>query len=292
MRLVVVGDSVHWGQGLCSEHKLVTSVAAQLGAAFDLPAHSGAIIGAGSTISLPAVDSEVPFAYPTIIQQCDTFANAPGDVDLVILNGGVNDINVRTLVDPLTDPKLLSALITTYCGTDMRRLIEHAGRKFTRAQFLVTSYFPILSHESDLTHIDSILAAYFIDVPTAFMTRFAQAPATPALARLFIWEKVVALALQFWRESTIELREAVRVCDAQGPGAGRVVFVEVPFTERNAMFAPDPHAYVAKSRAPQDHGCIYGRCGHWSGASCWRSTSTNFWNSGLKSFLTFGHIWP
>jgi hypothetical protein len=57
------------------------------------------VIGAHPVIGNTA-NGETPEARPTIIEQCDSFADSPDTVDLVLLNGGINDIGVATILNP------------------------------------------------------------------------------------------------------------------------------------------------------------------------------------------------
>jgi lysophospholipase L1-like esterase len=98
-RIVNLGDSVPWGQGLLEAEKYDILVKAALSAKYpggvtlERSAHSGAVIGAGIATGTSA-PGEVPVARPTIIEQCEQFANAPETVDLVLVNGGINDVGV------------------------------------------------------------------------------------------------------------------------------------------------------------------------------------------------------
>ena len=102
--LVTIGDSVHWGQGLRREHKLHAIVEAEVhrahpGLVHYLGAHSGAIIGIGAVVQRAGVHGEVPVAYPTITNQVDAFPGDPADVLAVLVNGGINDVDIRTILN-------------------------------------------------------------------------------------------------------------------------------------------------------------------------------------------------
>jgi lysophospholipase L1-like esterase len=94
-RMVVLGDSVPWGQGLLPAHKyhaVLETLSTTYAVSTDFMAHSGATIGGGATVGASAPDGEVPDAYPTILQQCAADTQAPDTVDLILLNGGINDV--------------------------------------------------------------------------------------------------------------------------------------------------------------------------------------------------------
>ena len=72
MRILTLGDSVNWGQGLLPENKFDRIVQQKIGAESTLEtiAHSGAIIGI-HTRDMAAANGEIPLSYPTIINQCE-----------------------------------------------------------------------------------------------------------------------------------------------------------------------------------------------------------------------------
>jgi len=94
--MLVLGDSIAWGQGLQEWNKFSSLVCDQLkyrpeylGLTRAVLARSGAIIGADAEREPPrAVSSEIPWYFPTIIQQCDRCAGNPDDVRLVLMDGG------------------------------------------------------------------------------------------------------------------------------------------------------------------------------------------------------------
>jgi hypothetical protein len=250
-RIFVAGDSVHWGQGLTEYHKFVYLIARRLVAVVQSAAHSGAIIGAHRRHGAKGVDGEVPFPTPTIIKQCETCLE-PETVEVTIINGGINDVDVRTIINPLTNPDVLHHKIVEHCGDDMIVLLNRAAALFRHARILVTSYFPIFSHESDPLGIDRVLAAHLVQPLPSDGAFVADLGVDPAAQRIRIRNKVVELALQFWRESTEEIQRAIATSN-DGPAAGRASFVEVPFQERNAMYAPAPWLFALNRRLqPQD----------------------------------------
>jgi hypothetical protein len=164
-RIVVVGDSVLWGEGLLPGPPAMKisdlvrgRVATQLGDVdtfVDLLAHAGAVIsgGAGS----PVASGEVPDQVPTVTAQVAAIADGE-NVDLVIVDGGINDVSVPVILDPATTPAALSGMIMTACGSEMTTLLASVIATCPNAQVVVTSYYPILSGASDTTLIALLLA--------------------------------------------------------------------------------------------------------------------------------------
>src|ERR1700743_2929017 len=104
-RIVTLGDSVSWGQGLLPQHKFANLVAATFGASTSgnnfMMAHSGAIIGATKPGTTTSTNPEIPAPSPMIIDQVSQ-VQAPETADLVLVMGGINDVNITTIFDPFT----------------------------------------------------------------------------------------------------------------------------------------------------------------------------------------------
>jgi pyruvate/2-oxoglutarate dehydrogenase complex dihydrolipoamide acyltransferase (E2) component len=239
--LVTVGDSVHWGQGLTRPNKLHTRVAHRLraqdpGLVEHHMAHSGAVIGVGATVVRPGVDGEVPVGSPTILEQVAAFPGDPAEVDTVLVNGGINDVDIRNILNPLLSSQRLSDLIQEHCLDSMRVLLEETVSRFpaARTRIVVTAYYPILSHRSKP-----------FGIPLLLESEGLLAPATTSHLATVGKNPVVEHCLLFWRESTTCLRQAVDAVNAAHPPA-RIRFVDPGFTERNAAFADEPWLFGMK----------------------------------------------
>jgi len=235
IRMVVMGDSVTWGQGLETAEKFHSLVKLALtgtdcSQACTQLAHSGATIGAGVETTEAAVDGEVPTSYPTIMQQCAAFTDSREGVDLVLINGGINDVDFRTIVNPFTDTSDLLDMIKQYCFVDMKALLESVVSKFTKpsARIVLTSYFPILSDQSHPPLLEPFLATIGVSLP----------PFVNVLDGL-VWDKIIAHCALFYDESNRLFNKAIRQVNRSPEGANRVVFAQPPFTAANAALAPD-----------------------------------------------------
>jgi len=242
--MLVLGDSVTWGQGLLDGqkmHALVRDKLAQTRGPVSclLLAHSGAVIGVDSGGSQDTCDGEVPTAFPTILQQC---AAAPDSgVDLVILNGGINDIDIRYILNPFTEEDDLADTTTRFCGKDMAVLIDRTLVRFPAARLVVTSYYPILSPASHVGLLDDFMLA--LGIPVAPFTRF--------IDDTFIYERIVSNCELFFAQSTGALQAAVAAANAQAPG--RVHFAAPAFTENNAALAPQAWLFgIGSDLLPED----------------------------------------
>lgn len=181
LRMLVLGDSVMWGQGLLDEHKFSYKVREWIceqrnsGSCPDkddvqihVEAHSGAVITrpekdnqkkeedrfirSNSPIRYPG---EVSNAYPSVWGQVDLARRYYLDnsipleeVDLILVNGGINDMGPSRILAP----KLLGFLAGNinnfakkYCEEEMKLLLDKVGNTFPNARVVVPGYFPLVS---------------------------------------------------------------------------------------------------------------------------------------------------
>jgi lysophospholipase L1-like esterase len=241
-RIVVIGDSVLWGEGLDPAPPAMkisdlvrTAVAARLGGVdtfVDLLAHCGAVIS--GAVGSPAASSEVPDSVPTITAQVAAITD-PTNVDLVIVNGGINDVGVPTILNPTTSATSLSTAIMSACGSEMTALLASVISTCPNAQVVVTSYFPILSPASD-TALIPLIVGFLAGVPLGVLTAIELST-------------IVSNCMSFFAQSSTALAGSVMAVNAaapSGPPAGllatgrpRVAFAAAPFSNANATLAPD-----------------------------------------------------
>jgi lysophospholipase L1-like esterase len=242
--ILVLGDSVTWGQGLPAGQKMHDIVSDRLAQTHGpvqcfLLAHSGAVIGVDSGTSQDHCDGEVPTAFPTILQQCDSAAAT--DADLVIVNGGINDIDIRYILNPFTEQDDLVDTTRRFCGKDMAVLLDRALARFTAAQIVVTSYYPILSQASHVGLFDDFMLTLGLPIE----------PLTRLIDDNLIYDRIVSNCELFYTESTSALQAAVDAANAQA--AGRVALAVPPFTEDNAALASNAWLFgINADLSPED----------------------------------------
>ncbi len=247
LRVLAVGNSVVWGQGLNHSNKFASLLYSELtGIAWpneDLLARSGAIIGLdkhGSPIStsdVPDRDArhEVPFNFPTILEQVGSVGDLEAkDVEVLILDGGINDVDVetilaKTLLSPETE---LEGPIRQHCFVDMDVLLKEARGRFPHAVILVLGYYPILSTKSNLNEVTVFLALKLL--PFGILSEV-------------VAKKAVRNALYFHRRQLHWLRRAVTEANSdrglRGPG---ILFVHPAFSASNSVAAGDPFLFQPK----------------------------------------------
>jgi hypothetical protein len=125
------GDSVPWGQGHLLPQKYAKQVAEHLGLQLRMAAHSGATIGIDADCP-GSTDGEVPYSCPTVVQQLSNYGSDPNAADVVLVNGGINDVSVRNIINPLVPAKEIARLARLYCGTQMTKLLTAVLQKFSR----------------------------------------------------------------------------------------------------------------------------------------------------------------
>jgi lysophospholipase L1-like esterase len=242
--MLVLGDSVTWGQGLPDGQKMHNLVATALSKTKGpvqpvLLAHSGAVIGVNSGAPSGSCDGEVPTAFPTILQQ--STAAPDTNADLIILNGGINDIDIRYILNPFTEHGDLKDTTQRFCGTDMGTLLGAVLKRFPVARVVVTSYYPILSEASHVDVFDEFMMS--IGLPIT--------PLTDLIDDNIVYERIVSNCELFYTQSTAALQSAVAAANAHAPG--RVAFAAPPFTEDNAALAPDAWLFgINDDLSPED----------------------------------------
>jgi lysophospholipase L1-like esterase len=228
LRIVAMGDSIIWGQGLLPGEKFDTLVQQALlpkfpgGVTLESTAHSGAVIGATGVSGTPQV-GEVPASRLSIIEQCDGYANSPDGVDVVLMNGGINDVGVASILNPLALIPSLDARVRHACHDGMLALLKKVIAKFSKptCKILVTGYYSILSAKSDPLGVTKLLSLFGIAVP-------------PFLDNdLDFINPVIDRCEEFFKNSTQQLQQAI--ADA---GDARVTFVPSGFTDDNSVFVP------------------------------------------------------
>lgn len=258
--LLVVGDSLIWGQGLEEKDKFYSLIAEWLkDSAFGGPrdvdlkvkAHSGATIkfhkdeaekyqkaGRDETFYYkPEVNVGFPSSWKQIEVASSEYrkANVKG-ADLVMICGGITDITTSRVFDPKGDDDALKAEIKKYCHDDMYDLLEHAKANNPDATLVVIGYFPAVSPKSSSS---KLLNAWLEALSFPRPLKFA---ANNPLGRKIFFDKLKKRAIERSRiwvdESNRNFASAVEAINAKY-GPGRAVFVRSPLTEDNAVEAPD-----------------------------------------------------
>ena len=198
-RIITLGDSVAWVQGLLTQNKFANLVAASFGACSTginfMQAHSGAIIGVSNPKIQTSINPEIPAPAPMIIDQVGQ-VQSPATVDLVLLMGGINDVDIRTIFNPFTSLSALRQLTQQACYAGMKTLLSKALNTFTKpkAQIRVVGYYPIISPASNPLPVP--VGDPLVHLLGNFGIGFPQ-----TLERQVILGALSDRAMQFWADS-------------------------------------------------------------------------------------------
>ena len=240
LNLLVLGDSIMWGQGLRTENKswyqIKIWLAQNTGRAVSerIEAHSGAVIEAGGTEeSSPSVDGEVNVALPTVINEIERALRNYADgtqVDLVLVSGCVNDVGTTNLLNGANTAEEIRLLTEAKCGQPMERLLRRIASSFPTAYIIVTGYYPFFSEK---TRNDFFMRA---------LTRrfFKAIPGAPRLSQEFIFKRMIANSEEWYRSSNKSQAEAVQKINAElraGGSNARVMFAEIHFLPEHSFGA-------------------------------------------------------
>jgi len=242
IHMLVLGDSIMWGQGLKESDKSWWRVKGWLKEKTGrevrerIEAHSGAAIEAepGPDQAFKSRDGEVNLIWPTVNEQVDSAVSYYGDpsqVDLVLVNGCINDLGVRNLLDSSTQLDSLSATIKEKCGARMERLLRTVTTTFRNAHVVVTNYYPIVSPMTGDIRFTRMLA-----------NKLLQKPETRKLSDSQLRERLATISQLWYQVSTQSLLAAVEAVGSDlrnELSAQKILFAEIQFSPEHAFSAPD-----------------------------------------------------
>jgi hypothetical protein len=183
--MVTLGDSIMWGQGLPENMKFRNIVQQWLQSQYKLSwvvnqipthAHSGAkiIVDDGEGDNVTGLPGEIPSGHPSITKQVDLTQTDlmqaridPHTVDLVLLDGGINDVGIFNILWPTNGTGLVQKLAEQKCVGRMKALLPFVMNIFPNAAIVITGYFPIASHQSDIGALTALIAALAADAGAA-----------------------------------------------------------------------------------------------------------------------------
>jgi hypothetical protein len=272
--LLVVGDSLIWGQGLQEKDKTFTHVANWLrDGAFGralrvdvkVKAHSGSTLkfhpDEAEAFSRAGRDEgiyykpEVNISFPSTWKQIEVAAaeyrsSGKSGADLIILSGCITDITVAKVLDPNGDNDLLRQLAKKYCHDDMLDVLEHAARLHPETAIAVVGYFPMISPKSNGTRLfNSWLEARGTTRALKWMMN------NPLMRKLYfqkVGDNAIARSRLWLEESSKNIQSAVDDFNRKYDRS-RAIFVRSPITEENSVEAPNTLLFkMGKKGIPED----------------------------------------
>lgn len=268
--MLVLGDSVMWGQGLREEEKHYTKVRDALEREvvcrkvnLRVLAHSEATILPKHKFC-PDAPGEVPARRPTIPAEVELAvedyarAGVPlASIGLVVVDGGINDVTVARIINFLTPDDKIVGLARKFCGEAMRDLLGTVLRTFPNAVVVVPGYFPILSEQTDPNTMDDLIAAFFgLDQGAKMMKRADEMTARRGPDAFL--KRQAALSALWYGESDKNFQRAVDEANAadakrRGELAGakpRAYFAHIPFAPDESYGAPNAALWKITGSAP------------------------------------------
>jgi hypothetical protein len=242
LEMLVLGDSIMWGQGLKPEEKFSWRIKCWLQEKTGREvrqtvfAHSGALISAdpGTAPRFKSNDGEVNLPYPTINEELnharEFYGPANSKVNLILLDGCINDVDVSNLLNVTTDPNWLRERIHTSCRLGMHDLLQRVTESFPNAQVIVPSYYRIVS--------DSTADNAFIRLLAKNLN--SEEPEARRMTDKEMRERLIKLSELWYRVSTADLREAVETINSELASKNlppQVSYVEIDFWPEHSFSA-------------------------------------------------------
>jgi lysophospholipase L1-like esterase len=166
-RILAIGDSVVWGQGVLDDHKfsaltrknvearLAQSQPGQHQVVLEVLAHSGAIT-TGISPAGTRMQGEIPWSYPSVQEQVSSLSTRPSrdDVRLIVMNGGANDVNIGEIISPSTTLDQIRLKTRKACYENMRDNVRRALSLCPNAEIILVGYYQALTEFSQLGPTD------------------------------------------------------------------------------------------------------------------------------------------
>ena len=243
LQMLVLGDSIMWGQGLRDEEKFSSRVKCWLQdktnreVKVHVEAHSGAVISAAraAMLSFTTANGEINLPTPTVNEQLDHaiqfYQENRSSPHLVLMNGCINDVGVKNLLSASTPLDDLRARVRQSCGADMHLLLQRVRKSFPQSHVLVTSYYPIVSLQTDDNAFLRLLVKKLNN----------QQPETRQMSDKEMRARLIAISAEWYESSTASLMNAVAKtnADSASQSSPEVTFVEIQFGPEHLFAAPD-----------------------------------------------------
>lgn len=242
LQMLVIGDSIMWGQGLRDDEKFSSRVKCWLQEKTErevkvhMEAHSGALIS-GSASAQPAftsINGEVNMTSPTINDQLDHavqfYKQNQTSPALILMNGCINDVGVKNLLAASTPLEDLREQARLNCGEKMQRLLGRVRDSFPKAQVIVAGYYPIVSRQTADNAFLRLLVKKLNN----------QRPEARKMTDKEMRERLVAISDEWYKASTANLLEAVtKINSVANSDSPKVLFAEIQFGPEHVFAAPE-----------------------------------------------------
>lgn len=236
INILVLGDSIMWGQGLKPNHKPSYHVKVWLEKTTGRPvierieAHSGAVIEGDSITAIrTSTDREVNLGLPSVLQQLDSALRGYSDgsqIDLVLLSGCGNDVGFQNMLNASSIEEV-DNMTKAKCGRPMEELLRRITTSFPAAQIIVTGYYPFFSEHTRNDFIVRALARRF----------FKTQPGAPKISSKDVFKRLKVNSKQWYETSNQTLAQDAQKINAE-IGRRRVMFARIEFPSDYSFAAP------------------------------------------------------
>jgi lysophospholipase L1-like esterase len=242
IHMLVIGDSILWGQGLKTEQKSWYRVKLWLEKNTGrrvierIEAHSGAVIERHSATDNKTSDNrEVNLALPTLHEVLDDvlreYAN-PSEVELILVSGCGNDVGALNLLNA-TSTSEAAEMTRSKCGRPVENLLRRVLQSFPAAYVVVTGYYPVFSEKTRNDFVLSALTKRFVKTERINQTKMTSKE---------IFNRLRVNSSKWYESSNDSLAEAVRNVNAEA-GTARVTFAKIEFPPSYSFAAPSTHLW-------------------------------------------------
>jgi len=232
--MAVLGDSLVWGAGLSEEDKAWALVRRWLEQRLGRPVHARVLAHSLAVIApdpekdaAPPAWGEIRFRRPSITYQVLSDPRLtdpePSAIDLVLVDGGINDLGPLNLIAPWRSPRWVREHTAEHCGRKMKNLLLPLLDRFSKARVVVVGYYPIVSRDT-----------WFVRALTPL----------PALR-----QRLIDLSAA-WRQASDEwLRWAVDQANlhVSSRTTRRVLYANADFRPENCYGAPDTYLWTFRA---------------------------------------------
>lgn len=250
INMLVVGDSILWGQGLKEENKISFRVQEWLCKQTARPvkvwreAHSGAVLRTDETkqpdFSKRArelyesarltkltkesnlseeLDGEVNVSEPTIPEQlAHASKHFQGrQVDFVLMDGCGNDFAFQNFIDPHMTKDQIEKRAQEVCYERMTPVLEDAAERFPNARIVLTGYYPIITEKSAKNAFLRFILGWVFPVEK-HKWLFPN-------AKKQLFQKLIVVSKQWTESSNTALRRSV--AEANLKANNRIAFAQI-----------------------------------------------------------------
>jgi hypothetical protein len=196
-----------------------------------------------------ALAGEIPATFPTVTYQVRRTPDAVGrEIDLVIVDGSINDVEIDEVLDPDGDDlEDLARTIRRFAFDALMDLLEAVRAKFPRAVIVVTGYFSPFSSDSDRDQLESL--AKFLSGRPGWQLALNDVLTSP-YGRILLFpfsllgtdvgqavEKVIRRSEFAHRRGLFWMRKAVADLNETATAGAGLIFAHPGFRPDNSAFA-------------------------------------------------------